>query len=58
MAFLGHFIIGDGKYGVNEVNRQFGYKYQALWACGLIVNDSKEYNLLPNINFSVEPEYE
>lgn len=58
MAFLGHFIIGDGKYGVNEVNRQIGYKYQALWACGLIVNDSKEYNLLPNINFSVEPEYE
>lgn len=33
MAFIGHPIIGDGKYGTNEINRAFGLKQQALWAC-------------------------
>lgn len=31
-AFLGHFIVGDGKYGLETVNRRLGVKYQALWA--------------------------
>ncbi len=33
LAFIGHPILGDGKYGTNAVNRSSGMKYQALWAC-------------------------
>lgn len=32
MAFLGHPVAGDGKYGVETKNRLLGYRYQALWA--------------------------
>ena len=30
LAFLGYPIIGDGKYGKNEINKKFGKKYQVL----------------------------
>ena len=30
LAHLGYHIIGDGKYGINQVNKRFGYKYQQL----------------------------
>ncbi|MCQ2414001.1 MAG: RluA family pseudouridine synthase [Clostridia bacterium] len=30
MAFIGHPLLGDGKYGVNKQDRERGYKYQAL----------------------------
>lgn len=30
MAFVGHPLVGDGKYGVNKEDRARGYKYQAL----------------------------
>ena len=32
MAFIGHPLIGDGKYGVNKSDRSKGYKYQALYS--------------------------
>ncbi|MCX7746100.1 MAG: RluA family pseudouridine synthase [Clostridia bacterium] len=32
LAYVGHPIIGDGKYGTNALNRAFKVKYQALWA--------------------------
>ncbi len=32
LAFIGHPILGDGKYGINSVNRTFKLKWQALWA--------------------------
>ena len=32
MAFVGHPLIGDGKYGVNKADRAKGYKYQALYS--------------------------
>ena len=59
LAFLGHFVVGDGKYGINEINRKFKYKYQALWAYALLKN--AEYNnnaILPAKNFYSEPMYE
>lgn len=60
LAFLGHFIIGDGKYGVNEVNRLFDYKYQMLWASRLIPDNSSALpkEMLPEKEISVEPKYE
>ena len=33
LAHIGYPIIGDGKYGVNSVNKDFGFKYQQLTAC-------------------------
>lgn len=30
LAFIGHPIIGDGKYGINEINKKFNAKYQYL----------------------------
>ena len=32
MAFIGHPLVGDGKYGVNRADRERGYKYQALYS--------------------------
>lgn len=60
LAFLGHFIIGDGKYGINNVNRRFGRKYQALSACRLIPNNinSIQRFILPCNEICIEPSYE
>ena len=30
MAFIGHPLLGDGKYGISREDRKKGYKYQAL----------------------------
>ncbi|MBR3163069.1 MAG: RluA family pseudouridine synthase [Clostridia bacterium] len=30
LAHIGHPIIGDGKYGINQINKQIGFKYQQL----------------------------
>lgn len=30
MAFIGHPLVGDGKYGKNELDKKRGFKYQAL----------------------------
>ena len=32
MAYVGHPLLGDGKYGKNAQNKRFGYKYQALYS--------------------------
>ena len=29
-AYIGHPVIGDGKYGINEINKKFNKKYQML----------------------------
>ena len=35
LAHIGYPILGDGKYGINEINKKFGFNYQQLW-CYLI----------------------
>ena len=32
MAYIGHPLVGDGKYGINKDDRAKGYKYQALYS--------------------------
>ena len=32
MSYIGHPLVGDGKYGINKDARARGYKYQALYA--------------------------
>ena len=49
LAHIGHPIIGDGKYGINSVNKDFGFKYQQLTAYELTFDfktDSKILNYL------------
>lgn len=46
MAYLGHPLLGDGKYGVNKINREMGYKYQALCAYKLKFDFKDKDNLL------------
>jgi len=38
LAFMGHFILGDGKYGVESVNKSFKIKKQQLFATKLVFN--------------------
>ena len=35
LAHIGHPILGDGKYGKNEINKKFGLKYQKLYSYSL-----------------------
>ena len=35
LAFVGHPLLGDGKYGINRTERERGYKHQALYAVRL-----------------------
>lgn len=46
MAYLGYPLLGDGKYGVNKINRQMGYKYQALCAYKLKFDFKDKDNIL------------
>ena len=32
LAFLGHPLLGDSKYGLNTINKEKGYKWQALYS--------------------------
>jgi len=38
LALFGHPILGDGKYGLNEINKKFRLKNQALCAYSLTFN--------------------
>lgn len=61
MAFLGCFVLGDGKYGKNSINRQFGFKHQALCAVKLKFSKTGDENSLTYLegrSFSIkEPEF-
>lgn len=40
LAHIGHPIIGDGKYGVNKINKEFDQKYQQLYSYKLVFEDA------------------
>lgn len=50
MAFIGHPIVGDGKYGNNKVNRELGFKYQALCSYKLKFNFKSDAERLQYLN--------
>ena len=57
LAHIGYPIIGDGKYGINKVNKQMGYKYQQLCHYKMLFNfktDSGKINYLNNKCFEIE----
>ena len=50
LAHLGHPIIGDGKYGINSVNKQFGYTTQQLQAYKLQFSFKSASGILNYLN--------
>lgn len=46
MAYIGHPLMGDGKYGVNRDERAKGYKYQALYAYKLYFKKTDNESVL------------
>ena len=57
LAYMGYPIIGDGKYGKNDINKLFGKKQQMLCSYKLKFNfktDAKHLNYLNNKVFSLK----
>lgn len=50
LAHLGYPIIGDGKYGINEINKQFNKKYQMLCSYILKFNFKTDSGILDYLN--------
>ena len=50
LAHIGYPIIGDGKYGKNEINKQFGKKYQMLCSYKLKFHFQSESGILTYLN--------
>lgn len=50
MAYIGHPLLGDGKYGDNSVNRKFGVKTQALCSYSVRFNFTTESGILEYLN--------
>ncbi len=56
MAYYGHPLAGDGKYGTNEFNKKIGMKYQALYSYKLrfAFKDENELSYLSGKTFKVD----
>ena len=50
LAHIGYPIIGDGKYGINSVNKDFGFKFQQLKAYELKFNFRNDSDILNYLN--------
>ena len=50
LAHIGFPIIGDGKYGINEINKKFGYKTQELYSYYLKFNFKTYSGILDYLN--------
>ena len=50
MAFIGHPLLGDSKYGINKINRETHYKYRALYSYKLQFNFSTPSDQLEYLN--------
>ena len=50
LAHIGYPIIGDGKYGMNEINKKFGCKTQELYSYSLKFNFKTDAGILNYLN--------
>ena len=50
LAYTGHPLLGDGKYGKNEINRKYGFKYQALYSYKLVFRFTTDAGILEYLN--------
>ena len=46
LSYIGYPIVGDGKYGINEVNKKLGYKYQQLKSYKIKFNFATDAGML------------
>ena len=53
LAHIGYPIIGDGKYGINEINKKFNKKTQELCAYKLVFNFISDAGILEYLNNKV-----
>ena len=53
LAHIGYPIIGDGKYGINSVNKDFGFKFQQLNAFELNFDFKTDSGILNYLNGKV-----
>lgn len=58
LAHIGHPIVGDGKYGINEINKKYKAKHQMLWAYKLVFDFKKARILdyLKGKTFEIAPQ--
>lgn len=56
LAYVGHPILGDGKYGTREINSKFPYKKQALTAYKLIFHTEGRLGYLNDKSFEIDTE--
>ncbi len=58
LAFLGYPIVGDGKYGKNEINKKFKEKYQKLHCFSLKIKKiDQKFEYLQNMAFISKPDW-
>ncbi len=60
LAYIGHPVMGDGKYGTNAVNKPLGFKLQALVAYKLVFDfrtPSGQLEYLKGKTFKITPEF-
>lgn len=57
LAHIGFPIIGDGKYGLNEINKKFGKKTQELCAYKLVFDFSSDSGILGYLDKKVIEKY-
>ncbi len=60
LAHIGHPILGDGKYGKNEINKEFKLKTQLLCACKIKFEFTTESGILSYLNnqtFTINPNF-
>jgi len=50
LAHIGHPIIGDGKYGINSINKQFNKKTQELCSSKIMFNFKTDAGILNYLN--------
>ena len=53
LAHIGHPIIGDGKYGINDINKKLNKKIQMLCSYKLIFNFTEDSKILNYLNGKV-----
>ncbi len=50
LAHIGHPLLGDGKYGINKVNRAYNVKTQALYSYKLTFKFTTDAGILEYLN--------
>ncbi len=57
LSYIGNCLLGDGKYGINAINKKYGLKHQALCAYKLCFNfksDAEVLNYLNGKEFTID----